>query len=273
MFKKSVFLAAASFAALAVPATGAAAETSARDPFSGLYAGIHAGMTRGTISLGARTVTRPEETVPGATANDPDIVLPAADATIPRDSGGSGLSLLGGGQIGFNYATQDILFGIEVDASLTTAGTNYEAQLIEEVTGDPAPPARLLTSNVSADIDYSGSARVRVGMRNEDLVYFVTAGLAAAHVSVDSTGNTLVQDGVDGTRTVTASDSANHMGWTGGAGILGWFGGHALGSIELRYSNYGSKTYDVAGTADTPTVPTRVGLSDIQLLVRMSYRF
>lgn len=272
MSKKTICISVACAAALAFPVTAVSAETNARDPFSGVYAGIFGGLTRGNISIGSRTVTRPEETVPGATASDPDIILPAAPETIPGDSGNTGISLLGGGQIGFNYATRDMLFGIEVDAAITSAGKSFDASIVESVV-DTTTPARLLTSRVSTDVDYTGSARVRVGMRQQDLVYYASAGLAAARMSVDSTASTSVTDGVDGTRTVTASDSATHMGWTAGAGILGWFGGNALGGIELRYSDYGSKTYDVAGTTDTPTVPTTVGLTDIQLLVRMSYRF
>lgn len=270
MLKKSILI--AGIAALAVPVAPAAAETNARDPFSGVYVGIYGGFIRGNISVGSRTVTRPSETIPGATAADPDTVIAASPETIPSDSGNTGISLQGGGQIGFNYATQNILFGIEVDAAITSANRASDISVPEEV-ATATTPVRQLSSQVVTDIDYAGSARVRVGMRNEDVVYYLSAGLAAARVSVDSTGATAVVNGVDGTRTVTASDSATHMGWTGGIGMLGWFGGNALGGLELRYSNYGSKTYDIAGTVDTPTTPTSIGLSDIQLLVRMSYRF
>lgn len=272
LHKKSFLLLGAAILA-AIPVSGAQAEVDDSDPFSGFYVGVHVGGSRGTFSIGERTVTRPSETVPGEDAGDPDIVIPASSQVIPRQSEGTGIKPLAGGQLGFNIATRSMLFGVEAEAQLSTADATSSLTIVEEVDADSDIPPRQLASEVIVDPQYTGSVRLRAGMRQQDLVYFVTGGIAAARVDVDSTGTTLVANGDAGTRTVTASDSATLTGWTGGVGILGWFGGHAIGGVELRYTDYGSKTYDVAGTVDTPTVPTEIGFTDIQLLIRMNYLF
>lgn len=274
MAKTSYLIAAAAMAAAALPVSGARAETDPNDPFTGFYIGLNAGLSRGSASIGGRTVTRPSETVPGEEETDPPIVIPASSETIPSDSASTGIGLIGGGQVGFNYATRTMLIGIEADVEYTGSSAVSDLAITETLDEGSTLPARLLTSTVTTDIDYTGSVRIRGGLRQQDLVYYATAGIAAARLSVTSTGSTSVTDGEDGTRTVTVDGgSATHMGWTGGVGILGWFGAHAIGGIELRYSNYGSKTYDLAGTVDTPSVPTDISLSDLQFLVRMSFRF
>lgn len=258
--------------AAAIPATGASAQE-ADDAFNGLYVGVHGGMGRHSYSIGDRVVTRPAETVPGANAGDPPVVIPASSETIPSQSENSGIQPFGGGQIGFNFANDDFLIGLEADVSVGLFDAVSDIAIIEESSGTGGPPSRTLTSMVAMDTEYSGSVRLRAGLRQQDLVYYGTAGLAAARVGVSSTGTTSVANGVDGTRSVSASESQTHSGWTAGAGILGWFGGGVIGGLEARYTNFGSKTYDLAGTVDTPTVPTSIGVSSLELRVRLNYVF
>ena len=272
MFKRRFLAVSALAIAAAFPVTGAQAEVDPDDPFTGVYIGIHAGLGRQSFSIGERTVTRPAETVPGANAGDPDIVIPAAPETIPSDSVNSGISLFGGGQIGANYATRSMLIGVEADISYHQGGGTSSQTIQEEPFNDDVA-GRVLGSEVNVDAELSGSVRLRAGLRQQDLVYYATAGIAAARVDVTSSGATSVASGVDGIRTVTATDRNTHTGWTAGLGILGWFGGGAIGGIEVRYSDYGSQTYDLAGTVDTPTVPTDIGVSALELFVKMNYLF
>lgn len=273
MIKKSIWALSAGIVTIFVSATATQAETNPDDPFTGLYIGVHGGLSRGSFDIGARTVTRPSETVPGEAMGDPPIVIPASSETIDALSPNTGIKPIGGGQIGFNVASRTVLFGIEADVSYSSADATDTQLLTEEVGAAAGIPPRLLSSDLNINAELSASARVRAGIRQQDLVYYVTGGIAAARIDVTSTGSTSVLNGEAGVRTVTASDEATHTGYTAGLGVLGWFGGGAIGGLELRYSDYGSKTYDIAGTSDTPIVPTEIGLSNLQLLIRMSYRF
>lgn len=260
-------------AAILAPATAASAQTDPDDPFTGLYIGVHAGLNRGDFDIGARTVTRPSEIVPGAEEGDPDIVIPASNETIEAQGLNTGIKPIGGGQIGFNVASRSFLFGVEADISYSSADATDTQLITETVDPEGDIPPRLLTSDIDIDAQLSGSARLRAGIRQQDLVYYVTGGIAAARLETTSTGTTSVLEGDAGVRAVTASDEATLTGYTAGLGALGWFGGGAIGGIELRYTDYGSKTFDIAGTTDTPIVPTEIGLTSLQLLIRMSYRF
>lgn len=267
-----ISLSLAALVAAAFPASGAFAQE-ADDAFNGLYVGVHAGMGRHSYSIGDRTVTRPAETVPGATAAAPPVVIPAASETVPGENANSGIQPFGGGQIGFNVTGDDFLFGIEGDVSIGVFDGLSDQTIVEERPSGSTLPARQLTSRVAVDTEYSGTVRLRAGLRQQDLVYYGTAGLAAARLGVSSTGTTSVANGAAGTRSVSASESQTHTGWTAGAGVLGWFGGGVIGGLEARYTDFGSKTYDLAGTVDTPTVPTEIGLSGIELVVRLNYVF
>ncbi|MBC7985621.1 MAG: outer membrane beta-barrel protein [Sphingomonadaceae bacterium] len=273
MFTRKTCLASAALAATLVPLTGAQAETDPDDPFTGFYVGVNVGLSRGSFSIGERTVTRPSETVPGDDEGDPPIVIPASPVTLAQESATTGISPVVGGQIGFNFASRSMLFGIEAEANYASGGGTSSIVSVEDLADDSTLPERTLTSDIALDPEFSGSARLRVGLRQQDLVYFVTGGIAAARVETTSTGTTFAPNGEAGIRTVTASDRATHTGFTGGVGALGWFGAGALGSVELRYTDYGSQTHGIAGTVDTPIVATNIGMTAIQLMIRMSYRF
>ncbi|MCA1748975.1 MAG: hypothetical protein LC634_05390 [Sphingomonadales bacterium] len=272
MFTKSVSLASALAVCALIPVSGVSAQE-ADDAFNGFYVGVHAGMGRHSYSIGDRVVMRPAETVPGVGADDPSVVIPAESETIPSQSENSGIQPFGGGQIGFNFASDDMLFGVEADVSMGVFDAVSDVTVVEDVASGSTVPARALTSQLAIETEYSGSLRFRAGMRQQDLVFFGTAGLAAARIGVSSTGTTLVANGADGTRSVSASESQTHTGWTAGAGVLGWFGGGVIGSVEARYTSLGSKSYALAGTVDTPTVPTDIGMSGIELVVRLNYAF
>lgn len=273
MFTRKTRIASAAIAATLAPASAVHAQTDPDDPFTGFYVGVHAAISRGTFDIGDRTVTRPAESVPGDDEGDPPIVIPASSDTIAGASANTGFSPIAGGQIGFNIASRRMLFGVEADLSYASGSATNSTIAVEDVSSGSTLPPRTLTSDIALNPEFTGSARLRVGLRQQDLVYFVTGGLAAARVDSTSTGTTSAPNSDAGVRTVTASDRNTHMGYTAGIGALGWFGGNAIGSVELRYADYGSESYAIAGTADTPTAATEIGLTAFQLLVRLSYRF
>lgn len=203
-------VAAASLPAMADGFARRGAAQFAPPPFSwtGVYAGVHLGyawsQTDGTFAY------------PGP------IGTPAADARAFDDD-----TFIGGVQIGLNWQTGNLVWGLEADYSfmnMSASGTMFRY---------PLAPTDHFDGRIS--MDGAGSLRARLGLAvaSRTLLY-VTGGLAFADVDV---GHSFVRDGVLG---AFGSNSGFRTGWTLGGGLE-----HALTNNwtvrgEYRYSDYGS---------------------------------
>lgn len=134
-----------------------------------------------------------------------------------------GEGFVGGVYTGYNLQTNQFVYGLEADlgASGLDAG-GYDA-----VTGAP----------ISADANAFGSLRARVGVAYDPFLFFATGGVAVAGAELSSNG---------------AEDSNTHLGYTVGAGVEAQVGGNVTSRVEYRYSDFGSKTYDL-GPVSTST--------------------
>jgi outer membrane immunogenic protein len=91
-------------------------------------------------------------------------------------------ALVGGGQIGYNYQWQDLVFGIEADFSGSTAN-------IKRNSNSPEAPEEISEYggyegySDKAKIDFMGSIRGRIGisLNNNRALLYATAGGAFAH--------------------------------------------------------------------------------------------
>jgi len=86
----------------------------------------------------------------------------------------------------------------------------------------------------SATINWQGSLRGRLGFDGGVFLPYVTAGLAFANATVD--------DGDEDTQT--------HIGWTAGAGVAFAVADNVSLDLQYRYSDFGTKTYDLGGDTD-----------------------
>lgn len=116
-----------------------------------------------------------------------------------------------GGQIGYNWQTNNIVFGLESDLSVST--------LSGEDLGGAA----------SREVNWVASARGRVGFALDRVLLYGTAGIAVAQ----STGEFLVSD-----------ETNTHVGWTIGVGAEAMVTDNVSIKAEYRYSDYGTQTYD-----------------------------
>lgn len=85
--------------------------------------------------------------------------------------------------------------------------------------------------------NWIGSVRGRLGFDGGAFLPYVTAGLAFANNTIDDNFN-----GEDDTQT--------HIGWTVGAGVEFAVADNVSLDLQYRYSDYGSKTYDLNYDAD-----------------------
>lgn len=113
----------------------------------------------------------------------------------------------------------------------------------------------------SADFDWIGSVRGRVGYAIDPMIIYGTGGIAAAQA------NTSVSPVVGGT---SGSYSDTYLGWTVGAGVEAALTQQVSAKLEYAYSDFGSRTA-AAGTLDTTA--TNTSLTSHAVKLGLNYRF
>jgi outer membrane immunogenic protein len=119
-------------------------------------------------------------------------------------------------------------------------------------------------SDVSANIDWLGTVRGRVGVAFDKLLIYGTGGIAFAHVNATVTN--LAPGDLE-----SGSTSVQHTGWTAGIGAEMALNPNISLHAEWLYSDYGSQNYhfqDAAGTLDANT-----HLKSNSFLVGVNFRF
>ncbi|MBP0614035.1 outer membrane protein [Jiella mangrovi] len=130
-----------------------------------------------------------------------------------------GDGLVGGVYSGYNFEDGPVVYGVEADLGGSGVdGSNFSPLLGDDVDGD---------QNVF------GSLRGRVGVQADPFLVFATGGVAASRNQLSSGG---------------ASDTKTSVGYTVGAGVEAKFSDDVSGRLEYRYSNFGSKDYDLGST-------------------------
>ena len=135
---------------------------------------------------------------------------------------------------GFNVQHGSWVFGVEGDVSWT----GVDGAGIVQLDGDI----------ISADVNWMGSLRGRVGYAFDNVLPYVTAGVAVADTDISVSGN------------LNASDSNLHVGWTAGIGVEVGLTQAISTSLEYRYTDFGTKDYDfnagfdATGSGDLHTV-------------------
>ena len=135
---------------LPVKAPAAAARHCAADQFRGFYVGINGGGINWT-----------------ANRTDLDEVLVDTATYVQKKWGG-----VVGGQIGYNAGTCNTVWGIELDGDWVSA--RQTTQLIPN-----ASP--LLNLNIASRFDALLTARGRVGVAVDNLLFYTTGGIAVGH--------------------------------------------------------------------------------------------
>jgi len=137
--------------------------------WTGFYVGVHAGYAWGELTS-------------------------SANAAVDHEPSGG----LFGGQIGYNWQVNNIVFGIEADLAYST---------VKGDDGGTVPPG--FTFAATSDMKYLGTVRGRLGLAQDRVLFYVTGGFAWSKVDV---GMTVIGVG-------SASDTLNLTGWTAGGGI------------------------------------------------------
>ena len=153
--------------------------------------------------------------------------------------------VIGGGQIGYNWQVNQLVFGVEADFQ-GSGQKNDGSYFIPGGVPGFVPAAPATTISYSDKLDWFGTVRARLGWAFDRWLPYVTGGWAYGHGEISGTTVTTTPT------TASFSGSQDYSGWTVGGGLEWAFLNNWSAKIEYLYIDFG----------DGPSVPV-TGTSNI----------
>jgi outer membrane immunogenic protein len=227
--------------------------------WTGFYVGVNGGYNWGQLDISDNSVTTSGPLV----GFDEGDISPAETFT-GEDSSTSIDGWLGGAQIGYNHQMGLWVIGIEADFQ----GLDFEDS--DSFLGSIAGPYYETASEINA----FGTVRGRAGYAFDNVLLFVTGGLAGA----ESEAHLAIQGGVPGAFTgprFSDSQTESMLGYVIGGG-LEWAIADSAWSVKAEYLHvdFGSERYafSFAGTGgDTATSDGEVTLDIARVGVNFAF--
>jgi outer membrane immunogenic protein len=176
--------------------------------WAGFYIGINGGYAFGggdtgsLASFGGNSLT-------GIDANQPGGPAPPV-APFPRRLGAELDGGFGGAQIGYNWQSGWLVTGVEADiqgASIEDKGAIVLAP----------PPGVASTTTFKSDLNWFSTVRARIGVANDRVLFYATAGAAVA--DYEHTVTFAAPGGAPAGFSLAGRSSGLRSGWTAGAGV------------------------------------------------------
>ena len=254
--------------------------------WTGWYIGANAGWLRGNANFDPVCPTFDPATCPvlfpGFAFNtfipgfgNIQTFVPAASGAIPGGST-SGKSFMGGGQIGYNYEVNHVVFGVEGDLDATHIRASLTRGALTPA-GAPAGFFGTVTANSNFENDWMGSVRGRVGIAFDRLLLYGTGGLAFAGSRLNTAwvytppGNAIPAFNLPGP--IGASSTQVLMGWTAGVGGEWAVTDQLSLGAEYRHSDFGSQNYTIGTDVIGGIISENVKYTTDQVTVRANWHF
>ena len=221
--------------------------------WNGFYGGLNAGFA----SAQSDTTVTFLNTVTGAP------LLPPAGSVTSSATSQSGW--IGGGQIGYNFTTNNWLYGVEGDFQGTSEkGVGNFLCAAPAAVGGVAPAATCLTGagtfppgapgttlSLSQALNWFGTVRGRVGLLISPTAFgYITGGLGFG--SVNTSGTLGSNNLAGGAINTSFSNTQTNIGWTIGSGLEARIAGTNLtAKVEYLFLDLGSFHNSVAQSAAT----------------------
>jgi outer membrane immunogenic protein len=166
----------------------------------------------------------------------------------------------GGGQLGFNWQTGQVVWGLETDINYN--GVNQTDTVSRALA---APLLGMFNHSVNERFDWFGTFRGRLGWTPAPTwLIYGTGGLAYGHIS--SSSNVMFTFGGD---TYTGSTSTTRAGWAAGAGTEWMFAPRWSAKVEFLYVDLGKFSYAdgcvVTTVCFVPGIPNATYQTDLRI--------
>jgi outer membrane immunogenic protein len=199
-----------------------------RAPFAGFYAGGNVGVGSNWSSHEvANTFTSPQD--------------PAFTSISQFSSSSTDRSFVGGGQVGYNWQCDALVWGIEADWSKASfdQSTQYAVP-----GGTFFPPGSFFPETVSHSVDWFGTIRGRIGLAYHNVMGYFTAGLAYGGVK-SSAAISFTPPAGAGFSGGGFNEKDTQWGWTVGGGIETVIGSNWTLRAEALYVNLGDTDHNI----------------------------
>jgi len=186
--------------------------------------------------------------------------------TAPGAVSASRSSIIGGGQVGYNWQIGQWVLGLEQDIQF--AG-------LKQTVSFAAPAGFFVTGDsMAVKTDYLSATRARLGIAWDRALFYAAGGLETGMFDVTST---YAARGAGGSPLIGFTDANKmHFGYTIGGGIDYAVTDNVWLGVEYRYFDVGTETYNLG--AFTPaggaaqTVSTTVGLKASEVTARLNVK-
>jgi len=188
------------------------------------------------------------------------------DSFLPQDVSHTGRGALAGAQAGYNWQSGCTVFGIESDWAWTNAKAS--TLLTDGTTTDNRDEVDHI--RVTSKLQWFGTTRVRTGVVVDNLMLYVTGGLAYANFKRDFE---YFED--NGPTTEHFARSRTRFGWTGGVGTEWAINQNWSLKSEVLYMQFQKDETTDTSTVIAPDVQTRFKNEDSVWAARigLNYRF
>jgi outer membrane immunogenic protein len=186
--------------------------------------------------------------------------------------------VLGGVQLGYNWqGGRNWLTGVEFDFQGASQQDKACGSLTCETASQAGTPLQE-TLNVEQKLQYFGTARARLGVVDDNVLFYVTGG--GAYGRVNETTNVILNVGAGASATFASSQiTDNRFGWVAGAGIEAALWGNWTAKVEYLYMNLGNLAANTSAVAvpGAPPIPatltTTSSIRDNIVRAGVNYRF
>ncbi|MEQ1765671.1 MAG: outer membrane beta-barrel protein [Pyrinomonadaceae bacterium] len=174
----------------------------------------------------------------------------------------------GGGQAGYLWQSDNIVFGVEgdFDPFRRTVSAMQSHQLPQTILS----PVTTVTAQRDVRVSNEVSIRGRLGYAFGKTLIFGTGGYSNARVRVNSTdtftdpggpgaGTPVFNGGPVGPVITTASESRNQGGWNVGGGLERKLGKRYSIGAEYRHTDLGSAAFALSDQSTVNTGPDKIG--------------
>jgi outer membrane immunogenic protein len=202
--------------------------------WTGFYIGANLGVARGSSDIDPN-IGIPFPVFTNLAGN---LITPAQLGVFPGTSA-SDTSVIGGGQVGFNWQRDRWVWGVEADIS----GTGLKALSSSGVSRTTISGTQTVTANYSAEVDWIATLRARAGFTwNDRTLIYATAGLATASARL-RTAYAEVQP-APAPAPLAASDTEQMFGWTVGIGAEWAWSRDLTFGAEYRHVDLGGHGFN-----------------------------
>lgn len=166
----------------------------------------------------------------------------------------SAASFVGGGHAGYNWQSNSWVYGIETDISGMRLRSAMNTALSDGLT----------TASTSADVNWYGTVRGRLGWTQGSALFYGSAGLAYGKESLNSSIS------MPGALSSSSSTSAVKTGWVAGGGIDYHWTPNLVVGVQYQYVDLGSVSLASSATSPAPATVTQSANAHAQFQVVMA---